>query len=412
MKKREEIELRKTNRLTITIMSVLILANSSITASPFVYAEQNEVSGKKTMKSEISQANISGEHSDVKQTNIPNDQNVKKATEAVKLLFDEIGAKTSNTQAKINEVKLQVMELTESVQKTKLFEKIVQAQEMYDSKQTKMTNSKEKNGQKEFDEKTPSCTIDPYIYGNVYMTGAYEGEINQFKLIVGDKEYTPGFTLLPNNQYKLYIGKKIPPSIFSVTVKIFDKKGKETSSQNVSVQAPKLTINNYTLGENYVKGEFIGDVAKFKLRVGTTGSTKEYTPGFRRLANNQFEVYAKDKILRGSKRVVLVALNSEGDLLKSGLVRVQSPYLDINDYKLGNEYITGTYAGAVKKFKLVVDGKEYFPGFKLLKDNQFEVYAKNKVSALTKSITLISLDEQEKEIVSKQVVFIDSTNKD
>lgn len=178
MKKREEIELRKTNRLTITIMSVLILANSSITASPFVYAEQNEVSGKKTMKSEISQANISGEHSDVKQTNIPNDQNVKKATEAVKLLFDEIGAKTSNTQAKINEVKLQVMELTESVQKTKLFEKIVQAQEMYDSKQTKMTNSKEKNGQKEFDEKTPSCTIDPYIYGNVYMTGAYEGEIN------------------------------------------------------------------------------------------------------------------------------------------------------------------------------------------------------------------------------------------
>ncbi|MGT4664572.1 hypothetical protein ACVTYA_07110 [Enterococcus hirae] len=107
--------MRKTNRLTITIMSVLILANSSITASPFVYAEQNEVSGKKTMKSEISQANISGEHSDVKQTNVPNDQNVKKATEAVKLLFDEIGAKTSNTQAKINEVKLQVMELTESV---------------------------------------------------------------------------------------------------------------------------------------------------------------------------------------------------------------------------------------------------------------------------------------------------------
>ncbi|MGV1216706.1 immunoglobulin-like domain-containing protein [Enterococcus hirae] len=58
------------------------------------------------------------------------------------------------------------------------------------------------------------------------MTGAYEGEINQFKLIVGDKEYTPGFTLLPNNQFKLYIGKKIPPSIFSVTVKIFDKKEK------------------------------------------------------------------------------------------------------------------------------------------------------------------------------------------
>ncbi|ENZ9220367.1 hypothetical protein ACHCPG_001025 [Enterococcus hirae] len=54
----------------------------------------------------------------MKQTNTPNDQSVKKATEAVKLLFDETGAKTSNTQAKINEVKLQVMELTESVQKT------------------------------------------------------------------------------------------------------------------------------------------------------------------------------------------------------------------------------------------------------------------------------------------------------
>ena len=537
MKKREEIELRKTNRLTITIMSVLILANSSITASPFVYAEQNEVSGKKTMKSEISQANISGEHSDVKQTNIPNDQNVKKATEAVKLLFDEIGAKTSNTQAKINEVKLQVMELTESVQKTKLFEKIVQAQEMYDSKQTKMTNSKEKNGQKEFDEKTPSCTIDPYTYGNVYMTGAYEGEINQFELIVGDKEYTPGFTLLPNNQFKLYIGKKIPPSIFSVTVKIFDKKGKETSSQNVSVQAPKLTINNYTLGENYVKGEFIGDVAKFKLRVGTTGSTKEYTPGFRRLANNQFEVYAKDKILRGSKRVVLVALNSEGDLLKSGLVRVQSPYLDINDYKLGNEvvdrlffngkpstnntqndintalnlvhrlvdgpykdrllakvqeaqkayndahivqdpaekqaveavnqlfngdtpkesntqeaidearrkvdavnnispvkaqllkkleiaqaalddrvnafkvdvyhygnvHMTGEYSGKIKKFKLIVDGKEYTPGFKLLANNKFQLYIGKRIPSTTKTVTVKSFDSNGKETGTREV---------
>ncbi|EMF0182066.1 MULTISPECIES: immunoglobulin-like domain-containing protein [Enterococcus] len=529
--------MRKTNRLTITIMSVLILANSSITASPFVYAEQNEVSGKKTMKSEISQANISGEHSDVKQTNIPNDQNVKKATEAVKLLFDEIGAKTSNTQAKINEVKLQVMELTESVQKTKLFEKIVQAQEMYDSKQTKMTNSKEKNGQKEFDEKTPSCTIDPYIYGNVYMTGAYEGEINQFELIVGDKEYTPGFTLLPNNQFKLYIGKKIPPSIFSVTVKIFDKKGKETSSQNVSVQAPKLTINNYTLGENYVKGEFIGDVAKFKLRVGTTGSTKEYTPGFRRLANNQFEVYAKDKILRGSKRVVLVALNSEGDLLKSGLVRVQSPYLDINDYKLGNEvvdrlffngkpstnntqndintalnlvhrlvdgpykdrllakvqeaqkayndahivqdpaekqaveavnqlfngdtpkesntqeaidearrkvdavnnispvkaqllkkleiaqaalddrvnafkvdvyhygnvHMTGEYSGKIKKFKLIVDGKEYTPGFKLLANNKFQLYIGKRIPSTTKTVTVKSFDSNGKETGTREV---------
>ncbi|EOA3467954.1 immunoglobulin-like domain-containing protein [Enterococcus hirae] len=529
--------MRKTNRLTITIMSVLILANSSITASPFVYAEQNEVSGKKTMKSEISQANISGEHSDVKQTNIPNNQNVKKATEAVKLLFDEIGAKTSNTQAKINEVKLQVMELTESVQKTKLFEKIVQAQEMYDSKQTKMTNSKEKNGQKEFDEKTPSCTIDPYIYGNVYMTGAYEGEINQFELIVGDKEYTPGFTLLPNNQFKLYIGKKIPPSIFSVTVKIFDKKGKETSSQNVSVQAPKLTINNYTLGENYVKGEFIGDVAKFKLRVGTTGSTKEYTPGFRRLANNQFEVYAKDKILRGSKRVVLVALNSEGDLLKSGLVRVQSPYLDINDYKLGNEvvdrlffngkpstnntqndintalnlvhrlvdgpykdrllakvqeaqkayndahivqdpaekqaveavnqlfngdtpkesntqeaidearrkvdavnnispvkaqllkkleiaqaalddrvnafkvdvyhygnvHMTGEYSGKIKKFKLIVDGKEYTPGFKLLANNKFQLYIGKRIPSTTKTVTVKSFDSNGKETGTREV---------
>ncbi|WP_260441697.1 hypothetical protein [Enterococcus hirae] len=49
----------------------------------------------------------------MKQTNTPNDQSVKKATEAVKLLFEE----TSNTQAKINEVKLQVMELTQSVQK-------------------------------------------------------------------------------------------------------------------------------------------------------------------------------------------------------------------------------------------------------------------------------------------------------
>ncbi|MGX7174663.1 immunoglobulin-like domain-containing protein, partial [Enterococcus ratti] len=195
------------------------------------------------------------------------------------------------------------------------------------------------------------------------------------------------------------IGKKITKGTKIVKVESFDETGKVTGTREITIQTPKLTVENYTLGQEYIKGQTVGETKQFKLLV----DGKEFKPGFKFLENNQFEVYAKNKVYSNSKKVVLKVLNNEGIEIATQEVAVQQPALEVNYYKVNTDYITGTYTGDVKKFKLIVDGQEYFPGFKLLANNQFEVYAKNKVSASSKSITLVSLDAQGKEVQRQAV---------
>ncbi|WP_241546271.1 immunoglobulin-like domain-containing protein [Enterococcus villorum] len=314
----------------------------------------------------------------------------KQAMEAVTQLFNGDTPKDTNTQEEIDAAKKKVEAVNDlSPQKTKLLEKIAIAQAA-------------------LDDRINAFKVDSYCYGNVYMTGQYSGNIKKFKLIVDGKEYTPGFRLLPNNQFELYIGKKIASSTKTVTVKSFDEKGKEIGTREVSVQSPQLTVEEYTVGKDYIKGQVVGEAKKFQLIV----DGKEFSPGFKLLANNNFEVYAKNKVTTSSKKVILKVLNAEGVEIGMQEITTKTPSLDVNYYKVNTDYITGSVTGNVKKFKLIVDGKEYFPGFKLLKNNQFEVYAKNKVSTTSKSITLVSLDEQGKEIVSKQVPIMSSTIED
>ena len=123
-------------------------------------------------------------------------------------------------------------------------------------------------------------------------------------------------------------------------------------------------------------------------------------------------MYAKNKVTVDSKKVILKVLNAEGIEIGMQEITLNAPSLVVDYYKVNTDYITGSVTGNVKKFKLIVDGKEYFPGFKLLNNNRFEVYAKNKVSATSKTITLVSLDEQGKEILSKQVSILNSAIED
>ncbi|MEY8446696.1 immunoglobulin-like domain-containing protein, partial [Enterococcus ratti] len=308
------------------------------------------------------------------------------AMEAVKQLFDGDTPKKDNTQEKIDAArkKVEAIKGFDTV-KAGLLEKI-------------------KVAQAALDDKKQAITVDAYYYGNVYMTGQYSGNIKKFKLTVDGKEYTPGFKLLKNNRFELYIGKKITKGTKTVKVESFDETGKVTGTREITIQTPKLTVENYTLGQEYIKGQTVGEAKQFKLVV----DGKEFSAGFKLLENNQFEVYAKNKVQSNSKKVVLKVLNGEGTEIATQEVAVQQPALEVNYYKVNTDYITGTYTGDVKKFKLIVDGQEYFPGFKLLANNQFEVYAKNKVSASSKSITLVSLNAQGKE-TQRQAVSVINT---
>ncbi|MBF8807386.1 MAG: hypothetical protein IC227_01925 [Enterococcus lacertideformus] len=248
----------------------------------------------------------------------------------------------------------------------------------------------------------PQLHMDDYTRGNEYLTGTIEGEgVKKFKLIIDGKESMPGFKLTADNKFEIYVGNKVPGNVNTIKVVGVDKAGQEIVSQDVTVQNPTLTADEYIAGNEYVTGSFTGEaVKKFKLVV----NGKESFPGFQISEGNKFKVYIGNKAPVGTPNFTLIGLDKNGQQVTSEQITVQSPSLAIDEFVRGDEYMSGTFKGeGIKKFKLVVDGKESTPGFKITEGNHFEVYVGNKVTASSKSVKLEGLDQANKVLVSQDV---------
>ena len=159
-----------------------------------------------------------------------------------------------------------------------------------------------------------------------------------------------------------------------------------------------LTLNPYTLGDQYVTGTITGNIKKFQLIVN--GQT--YEPGFK-LKNGKLEVYVGNRVPEGTTEFTLKAFNPAGTQVASQTVQVQAPSLSVDKFVLGSEYMTGSYQGnSINKFRLTVDGKVYEPGFKL-ENGKFEVYIGSKITGSSKVIKLEALDKAGKTIVEQNV---------
>ena len=389
---------------------------------------------------------------------------VQAATEAVNALFNGDTPKPENTQEQINAVKAKVDALKASETKTELLAKIQKAQEALEekSKQTLTLNPytlgdqyvtgtitgnikkfqlivngqtyepgfKLKNGKLEVyvgnrvpegtteftlkafnpagtqvasqtvQVQAPSLSVDKFVLGSEYMTGSYQGNsINKFRLTVDGKVYEPGFKL-ENGKFEVYIGSKITGSSKVIKLEALDKAGKTIVEQNVTVEAPQLTINEYIRGNEYLTGTVAGEgVKKFKLII----NGQESFPGFK-LTDGKFEIYVGNKVPANVNSIKVVGIDKTGQEIVSQDVNVQNPELQPNEYLAGNEYLTGTFTGqAIKKFKLVVNGQENYPGFKITEGNKFEVYIGNKVPVGTTTFTLIGLDKSGQQLTSKEI---------
>ncbi|NBA55753.1 immunoglobulin-like domain-containing protein [Enterococcus hirae] len=389
---------------------------------------------------------------------------VQAATEAVNALFNGDTPKPENTQEQINAAKAKVDALKASETKTELLAKIQKAQEALEekSKQTLTLNPytlgdqyvtgtitgnikkfqlivngqtyepgfKLKNGKLEVyvgnrvpegtteftlkafnpagtqvasqtvQVQAPSLSVDKFVLGSEYMTGSYQGNsINKFRLTVDGKVYEPGFKL-ENGKFEVYIGSKITGSSKVIKLEALDKAGKTIVEQNVTVEAPQLTINEYIRGNEYLTGTVEGEgVKKFKLII----NGQESFPGFK-LTDGKFEIYVGNKVPANVNSIKVVGIDKTGQEIVSQDVNVQNPELQPNEYLAGNEYVTGTFTGqAIKKFKLVVNGQENYPGFKITEGNKFEVYIGNKVPVGTTTFTLIGLDKSGQQLTSKEI---------
>ncbi|EON3044661.1 immunoglobulin-like domain-containing protein [Enterococcus hirae] len=389
---------------------------------------------------------------------------VQAATEAVNALFNGDTPKPENTQEQINAAKAKVDALKASETKTELLAKIQKAQEALEekSKQTLTLNPytlgdqyvtgtitgnikkfqlivngqtyepgfKLKNGKLEVyvgnrvpegtteftlkafnpagtqvasqtvQVQAPSLSVDKFVLGSEYMTGSYQGNsINKFRLTVDGKVYEPGFKL-ENGKFEVYIGSKITGSSKVIKLEALDKAGKTIVEQNVTVEAPQLTINEYIRGNEYLTGTVAGEgVKKFKLII----NGQESFPRFK-LTDGKFEIYVGNKVPANVNSIKVVGIDKTGQEIVSQDVNVQNPELQPNEYLAGNEYVTGTFTGqAIKKFKLVVNGQENYPGFKITEGNKFEVYIGNKVPVGTTTFTLIGLDKSGQQLTSKEI---------
>ncbi|EPB3054844.1 immunoglobulin-like domain-containing protein [Enterococcus hirae] len=389
---------------------------------------------------------------------------VQAATEAVNALFNGDTPEPENTQEQINAAKAKVDALKASETKTELLAKIQKAQEALEekSKQTLTLNPytlgdqyvtgtitgnikkfqlivngqtyepgfKLKNGKLEVyvgnrvpegtteftlkafnpagtqvasqtvQVQAPSLSVDKFVLGSEYMTGSYQGNsINKFRLTVDGKVYEPGFKL-ENGKFEVYIGSKITGSSKVIKLEALDKAGKTIVEQNVTVEAPQLTINEYIRGNEYLTGTVAGEgVKKFKLII----NGQESFPGFK-LTDGKFEIYVGNKVPANVNSIKVVGIDKTGQEIVSQDVNVQNPELQPNEYLAGNEYLTGTFTGqAIKKFKLVVNGQENYPGFKITEGNKFEVYIGNKVPVGTTTFTLIGLDKSGQQLTSKEI---------
>ena len=389
---------------------------------------------------------------------------VNAATEAVNALFNGDTPKPENTQEQINAAKAKVDALKASETKTELLAKIQKAQEALEekSKQTLTLNPytlgdqyvtgtitgnikkfqlivngqtyepgfKLKNGKLEVyvgnrvpegtteftlkafnpagtqvasqtvQVQAPSLSVDKFVLGSEYMTGSYQGNsINKFRLTVDGKVYEPGFKL-ENGKFEVYIGSKITGSSKVIKLEALDKAGKTIVEQNVTVEAPQLTINEYIRGNEYLTGTVAGEgVKKFKLII----NGQESFPGFK-LTDGKFEIYVGNKVPANVNSIKVVGIDKTGQEIVSQDVNVQNPELQPNEYLAGNEYLTGAFTGqAIKKFKLVVNGQENYPGFKITEGNKFEVYIGNKVPVGTTTFTLIGLDKSGQQLTSKEI---------
>ncbi|OWW61707.1 hypothetical protein B645_04515 [Enterococcus hirae 88-15-E09] len=389
---------------------------------------------------------------------------VQAATEAVNALFNGDTPKPENTQEQINAAKEKVDALKASETKTELLAKIQKAQEALEekSKQTLTLNPytlgdqyvtgtitgnikkfqlivngqtyepgfKLKNGKLEVyvgnrvpegtteftlkafnpagtqvasqtvQVQAPSLSVDKFVLGSEYMTGSYQGNsINKFRLTVDGKVYEPGFKL-ENGKFEVYIGSKITGSSKVTKLEALDKAGKTIVEQNVTVEAPQLTIDEYIRDNEYLTGTVEGEsVKKFKLII----NGQESFPGFK-LTDGKFEIYVGNKVPANVNSIKVVGIDKTGQEIVSQDVNVQNPELQPNEYLAGNEYVTGTFTGqAIKKFKLVVNGQENYPGFKITEGNKFEVYIGNKVPLGTTTFTLIGLDKSGQQLTSKEI---------
>ncbi|MDZ5757448.1 toxin Cry1Ac domain D-VI-related protein [Carnobacterium maltaromaticum] len=235
------------------------------------------------------------------------------------------------------------------------------------------------------------------------LVGSYTGDVKSVRVFVEGTEYKGG-TLNSDGTFKFYVRDKIKNINQRVVVKGYDVYGNEIATDTVKLQSltpgvAKLATAPYILGkDNNITGTYTGDVRKVRVFVDGT----EYVGGTV-YVDGTFKFYARDKINASVKEVKLVAYDTDGNVTAETIIPVigaekPSATMTTNDFTVGvDNFIRGTFTGAVKKMSVIVDGTEYTGGT-LAKDGTFSFYSLGKVTSIYQKVTILGFDAQGNQI--------------
>ncbi|MBC1603173.1 hypothetical protein HCJ39_00320 [Listeria rocourtiae] len=170
-----------------------------------------------------------------------------------------------------------------------------------------------------------------------------------------------------------------------------------------------MTVAPFKLGkDNYVTGQFSGDIAKISLTVNNNAEGSKIS-----VAGPDFKYYANNVIRSQTDTVKLTAYDSNGKVLGTKTVTVtkDAPVLaptgaisSVTPFQLGKDsYVTGTFTGDIVKVELQVNK---VPLQRInVTGGTIKYYAKPNITKTTDVVELVAFNAAGEVVSTKAVTF-------
>ncbi|WP_267626925.1 immunoglobulin-like domain-containing protein, partial [Enterococcus faecium] len=221
--------------------------------------------------------------------------------------------------------------------------------------------------------------IDPndYTVGGTLISGTYEGAVSSLKLYV-DGNPISNDPVMDNGKFTFSVGKDLINIKSNVVVVAYNKNNEEVDRKTVTVIDNKqgtITPDEYTVGDQFITGTYTGYVKKAHIFInGTPGA---WGGSFDN--NGRFKFYVGRSDIKKDDRVTLDACAANDQVLQTQVsVKITQPEyqgtITPDEYTVGDQFITGTYTGDVKKAHIFINGTPGSWGGSFDNNGRFKFY--------------------------------------
>ncbi|MBC1561690.1 toxin Cry1Ac domain D-VI-related protein [Listeria booriae] len=249
-----------------------------------------------------------------------------------------------------------------------------------------------------------TATAAKYTIGDLYITGTFTGPVTGLSMDVNGKRYYGGDVYSSNGTYRFYAADKGLKAGDVVTMNFYDATKQIKKSITVTVVDPlKVTVADYKVGDKYINATYNNsDVTQ----VGLVVDGVKYWGGD--VANGTVKYYAADKIKSATSVATMNFYDASGNLLASKAIKIEASYageIKTANFKVGENNITGTFAGDVKKLAISINGKMYYGGTITPETGSYKFYVLDKKIKATDAVVVYGYDPDGKLLSQKNVTI-------